>query len=192
MSGVLLRERGFQEGDGCSSRLRFRLLGPLQTHRGTKALELGPPKQRALLAVLLLRPGLETGVDQLIEALWGEDHPAYAKNLIQKSVSGLRGLLSPDAADAGDKGDGRGVRLEWSAGGYRMDIGDAEADLYAYERLAAAGIAAARTRSTARTAATRRWRCTAPSAPVWSRNSVRSRARPCGHSMRDCCSRTRS
>ncbi|MCY0934582.1 AfsR/SARP family transcriptional regulator [Streptomyces sp. H34-S4] len=138
MSGVLLRERGFKGGDGSTSRLRFRLLGPLQTNRGTKALELGPPKQRALLAVLLLRPGLETGVDQLIEALWGEDYPAYAKNLIQKSVSGLRGLLSAD------EGGGRGVFLEWSSGGYRMDIGDSEVDLYEYERLAAAGIAAAR------------------------------------------------
>ncbi|MFE9562054.1 BTAD domain-containing putative transcriptional regulator [Streptomyces sp. NPDC006487] len=113
----------------------------MQTNRGTKVLELGPPKQRALLAVLLLRPGLETGVDQLIEALWGEDYPAYAKNLIQKSVSGLRGLLS---ADGGGKGGDRGVVLEWSSGGYRMDIGDSEVDLYEYERLAAAGIAAAR------------------------------------------------
>ncbi|MCJ0870872.1 AfsR/SARP family transcriptional regulator [Streptomyces sp. AP-93] len=101
-------------------------------------LELGPPKQRALLAVLLLRPGLETGVDQLIEALWGEDYPAYAKNLIQKSVSGLRGLLSTNGSDGG------GVFLEWSSGGYRMDIGDSEVDLYDYEQLAAAGIAAAR------------------------------------------------
>lgn len=138
MSGVLLRDRGFKGGDGSTSRLRFRLLGPLQTHRGTKAPELGPPKQRALLAVLLLRPGLETDVDQLIEALWGEGYPAYAKNLIQKSVSGLRDLLSAD------EGGGRGVFLKWSSGGYRMDTGDSEVDLYEYERLAAAGIAAAR------------------------------------------------
>ncbi|MFF3211161.1 BTAD domain-containing putative transcriptional regulator [Streptomyces sp. NPDC002886] len=146
MSGVLLRERDrdgdrdrdFEADGGAAPRLRFRLLGPLQTHRGTKALELGPPKQRALLAVLLLRPGLETGIDQLAEALWGDDCPACAKNLIQKSVSGLRGLLSAE------EGNGRGVCLEWSGGGYRMDIGDSEVDLYAYERLAAAGIAAAR------------------------------------------------
>lgn len=71
MSGVLLRERGFYGDDRGTSHLRFRLLGPLQVNRGAKTLELGPPKQRALLAVLLLRPGLETGVDQLIESLWG-------------------------------------------------------------------------------------------------------------------------
>ncbi|MGW1774311.1 AfsR/SARP family transcriptional regulator [Streptomyces sp. NPDC002104] len=135
----MLRERGFKGDDGSASRLRFRLLGPLQTDRGTKALELGPPKQRALLAVLLLRPGLETGIDQLIEALWGDGYPAYAKNLIQKSVSGLRGLLSAENGDGGG-----GVSLEWSAGGYRLDVGDSEVDLYEYEQLAAAGIAAAR------------------------------------------------
>lgn len=138
MSGVLLRERGFYGNGRGSSHLRFRLLGPLQVNRGEKALELGPPKQRALLAVLLLRPGLETGVDQLIESLWGEDYPAYAKNLIQKSVSGLRGLLTAL------EGDGPGVTLEWSGGGYRMDVGASEVDLYTYEQLAAAGIAAAR------------------------------------------------
>ncbi|MFE5674313.1 BTAD domain-containing putative transcriptional regulator [Streptomyces erythrochromogenes] len=138
MSGVLLRERGFYGDDRGTSHLRFRLLGPLQVNRGTRAVELGPPKQRALLAVLLLRPGLETGVDQLIESLWGEDYPAYAKNLIQKSVSGLRGLLT--ALD----GDSPGVTLEWSGGGYRMDVGASEVDLYTYEQLAAAGIAAAR------------------------------------------------
>lgn len=140
MSGVLLRERGFQgggdgRGDGGghggegSSGLSFRLLGPLRVRRADQELETGPPKQQALLAVLLLRPGLETGVDQLIESLWGGEYPAYAKNLIQKSVSGLRAL---------------GVGLDWSGGGYRLDVGDSEVDLYTYEKLAAAGIAAVR------------------------------------------------
>uniref|UniRef100_A0AAU2JWC4 AfsR/SARP family transcriptional regulator n=1 Tax=Streptomyces sp. NBC_00049 TaxID=2903617 RepID=A0AAU2JWC4_9ACTN len=132
MSGVLLRERGFQGGGGGgdgSSGLSFRLLGPLRVRRAEAVLELGPPKQQALLAVLLLRPGLETGVDQLIESLWGGAYPAYAKNLIQKSVSGLRAL---------------GVGLDWSGGGYRLDVGDCEVDLYTYEQLASAGLAAAR------------------------------------------------
>ncbi|MEU9114798.1 AfsR/SARP family transcriptional regulator [Streptomyces sp. NPDC048483] len=130
MSGVLLRERGFQgDGEDGGARLRFQLFGPLHVTRGTAVVDLGPPKQRALLAVLLLRPGLETGVQQLTEALWGEEYPAYAKNLIQKSVSGLRGQQ---------------IAVEWSGGGYRLDVGGAEVDLYVYERLASAGIAAAR------------------------------------------------
>ncbi|MGW6357167.1 AfsR/SARP family transcriptional regulator [Streptomyces sp. NPDC055092] len=138
MSGVLLRGHGSEGVGEDPSKMAIRLFGPLQAARGTKLLELGAPRQRALLAVLLLRPGLETGVDQLIEALWGEEYPAYAKNLIQKSVSGLRGLLAPGPATGG------GVLIEWSGGGYRLDVGDAEVDLFVYERLAAAGIAAAR------------------------------------------------
>ncbi|MET9519426.1 AfsR/SARP family transcriptional regulator [Streptomyces sp. NPDC002994] len=137
MSGVLLRDRGFKDEEGPSP-LRFRLLGPLQVTYGAEMIELGPPKQRALLAVLLLKPGIETGVDQLIESLWGEDYPTYAKNLIQKSISGLRGLLAD-----GEPG-GQGVSLEWSGSGYRLDVGHAEVDLYVYERLASAGIMAAR------------------------------------------------
>ncbi|MEU1352030.1 AfsR/SARP family transcriptional regulator [Streptomyces sp. NPDC005795] len=138
MSGVLLRGRGDEGQAEDPSRMVIRLFGPLQVTRGSRTLELGPPKQRALLAVLLLRPGMETGVDQLIESLWGGEYPAYAKNLVQKSVSGLRGLLAPVA------GLGRGVLIEWSGGGYRLDVGDAEVDLYVYERLAESGIAAAR------------------------------------------------
>lgn len=137
MSGVLLRERG-SEPEGDPSKWRFRLFGPLQVTRGGVALELGPPKQRALLAMLVLRPGIETGVDQLIDALWGEDYPAYAKNLIQKSISSLRGLLTAEKPNDG------GISLEWSGGGYLLNTGTAEVDLYLYERLASAGIAAAR------------------------------------------------
>ncbi|WP_326587226.1 AfsR/SARP family transcriptional regulator [Streptomyces sp. NBC_01294] len=128
MSGVLLRERGVLGGDGTSG-MSFRLLGLLRVRHAGQVLDPGPPKQQALLAVLLLRPGLETGVEQLVESLWGEESPAYAKNLIQKSVSGLRGL---------------GVRLEWAGGGYLLDVGGADVDLYTYERLAAAGLAAVR------------------------------------------------
>jgi DNA-binding SARP family transcriptional activator len=136
MSGVLLREVGFESRD--ESPWRFRLFGTLQVTHADSPLELGPPKQRALLAILLLRRGMETGIDQLIEALWAEDYPAYAKNLIQKSVSSLRGMFAAEAYPE------QGIALEWSAGGYRLDTGNAYVDLYVYEGLASAGISAAR------------------------------------------------
>ncbi|MGW0841070.1 AfsR/SARP family transcriptional regulator [Streptomyces sp. NPDC002787] len=142
MSGVLLREADFEPRDGPS--WRFRLFGPLQVTHAGRLLELGPPKQRALLAMLLLRRGLETGTDQLIEALWGEEYPAHAKNLIQKSVSNLRGLFAAETAETAETAAGEGISLEWSAGGYLLRTGDAYVDLYVYERLASAGATAAR------------------------------------------------
>jgi hypothetical protein len=38
------------------------------------------------------------GRQQLIEAVWGQDAPGYAVNLLQKHVSGLRRVLEPDRA----------------------------------------------------------------------------------------------
>lgn len=107
------------------------LYGPLRVRAGDTAVPLGPPRQRALLAVLLLRPGAVTTADQLAAALWGDRHPAYVKNLLQKWVSGLRGAL------------GDAVELSWAGDGYLLDTGGAVVDVVAYEQLAAEGTAAA-------------------------------------------------
>ncbi|MGX2994016.1 AfsR/SARP family transcriptional regulator [Streptomyces sp. JNUCC 64] len=136
MSTVLLRHTG-PEGDGDGNRpgVRFILFGPLQMLVNGDPVALGPPKQRALLATLLLRPGLSTGTDQLISALWGTERPAYAKNLVQKYVSGLRGVLSGAVAEV----PGAAPGIVWTTGGYRLETGDATVDLHAYERFASEG-----------------------------------------------------
>lgn len=128
MSGVLLRER--QGGHDCREhpeRSSVTLLGPFTVHRGGVKAALGPPKQQALLAVLLLQPGRTLGLRQLTDALWGERPPAHTKNLLQKYLSGLR----PALAD-------HGMTVEWTGTGYRLDPGGACVDLYAYDRLTAA------------------------------------------------------
>lgn len=48
----------------------FRLLGPLEVYDGGEALQLGPPKQRALLALLLLRANEVVSREAAIDALW--------------------------------------------------------------------------------------------------------------------------
>ena len=75
----------------------FRLLGPLEVSRGGDLLELGGPKQRALLALLLLDAGRVVSTDRLIDALWGEQPPRTAATSLQNFVSQLRKLLGPDA-----------------------------------------------------------------------------------------------
>ena len=59
-------------------------------------LELGGPKQRALLALLLLDAGRAVSTDRLIEALWGEQPPRTAATSLQNFVSQLRKVLGPD------------------------------------------------------------------------------------------------
>ena len=72
------------------------MLGPLEVTSEGAALELGGPKQRALLALLLLDAGRAVSTDRLIDALWGEQPPRTAATSLQNLVSQLRKLLGPD------------------------------------------------------------------------------------------------
>jgi hypothetical protein len=59
--------------------VEFRILGPVEVLDAQgRRLALGGPKQRALLAVLLLHAGEVVGVEWLVDELWGEDPPEGA------------------------------------------------------------------------------------------------------------------
>src|SRR6266550_4964392 len=72
------------------------MLGPLEVTSEGATLELGGPKQRALLALLLFDAGRAVSTDRLIEALWGEQPPRTAPTSLQNFVSQLRKQLGPD------------------------------------------------------------------------------------------------
>src|SRR5919199_5289512 len=74
----------------------FRLLGPLEVRGADGPVQLGGPKQRALLALLLVDAGRAVSTDRLIDALWGEHPPRTAATSLQNFVSQLRKLLGPD------------------------------------------------------------------------------------------------
>ena len=85
-------------------RLQFRLLGPLEVLRDGVAVRApGPPKQRAVLAALLLADGGVVSVDRLIVEVWADDPPPRAAAGVQVYLSKLRNLLQAD--------DSPGVRL---------------------------------------------------------------------------------
>jgi DNA-binding SARP family transcriptional activator len=79
-----------------TSELEFRILGPIEVRSNGEALQLGGPKQRALLALLLVDVGRAVSTDRLIDALWGEHPPKTAATSLQNFVSQLRKLLGPD------------------------------------------------------------------------------------------------
>ncbi|MGV9762980.1 BTAD domain-containing putative transcriptional regulator [Micromonospora tulbaghiae] len=79
-----------------SEALRFELLGPQRAWYAGRPLDLGPAKQRAVLAVLLLAVGRPVPTGQIVEAVWPDEAPVNGLNVVQKHVAGLRRMLEPD------------------------------------------------------------------------------------------------
>ncbi|HEV8248706.1 MAG TPA: AfsR/SARP family transcriptional regulator, partial [Gaiellaceae bacterium] len=102
--------------------MEFRVLGPLEVSEGGRPVALGAPKQRALLAVLLLHANEVVSRERLIDELWGEAPPAHAAKLVQQYVSGLRKVL-PAAV------------LLTRAPGYLLRVEPGRLDLSEFERL---------------------------------------------------------
>ncbi|MEU2632574.1 winged helix-turn-helix domain-containing protein, partial [Kitasatospora sp. NPDC007106] len=75
--------------------LDFRLLGPVEAHCDGTGVDLGPPKRRTVLAMLLLADGALVTTDRLGEALWHERPPTHARTAVQGHISQLRRQLHP-------------------------------------------------------------------------------------------------
>ncbi|MEP9385305.1 BTAD domain-containing putative transcriptional regulator [Nocardioides cheoyonin] len=73
-----------------------RVLGPIAVTRGGDEVDLGTPKQRALLAALALSRGRPVSVDALVDHLWGDTPPPGVATTLQGYVSQLRRALEPD------------------------------------------------------------------------------------------------
>ena len=76
--------------------LRFRILGPLEATDEQGAIALGGPRQRAVLAALLLRAGRVVPTEQLVDELYGAEPPKSATASLHNSVVALRKALGPD------------------------------------------------------------------------------------------------
>jgi WD40 repeat protein/DNA-binding SARP family transcriptional activator len=80
--------------------MEFRVLGPLEVTDGKGEVRLGGPKQRLVLAHLLLRANRVVATDRLIEDIWGEEPPEAARSTLHAYVSRLRKLLGSSRIEA--------------------------------------------------------------------------------------------
>ncbi|MDX6739395.1 BTAD domain-containing putative transcriptional regulator [Actinocorallia sp. A-T 12471] len=98
--------------------LSFRLLGPLEVLRDGVPVDLGGPRQRALLALLLVRPSAYASAGELADELWSGAPPAGAVATLRSYISVLRRELEP----------GPPYRVLVSrAGGYALDKPESDA-----------------------------------------------------------------
>ncbi len=84
--------------------LEIRMLGPFEVVAGAQPVDVSGGKRHALLALLALRGGRVAGVDELIDALWGEDLPAAPRNALQHHVARLRAVLGQETIVASNDG----------------------------------------------------------------------------------------
>jgi DNA-binding SARP family transcriptional activator len=106
--------------------LEFRVLGPLEVLVDGTPARLGGPRQRALLALLLVHANEVVPVARLVDEVWGDDPPMTAGNVLQTYVSQLRKALGRDTI--GTRGRG-----------YVVAVPDGALDLRHFERHASAG-----------------------------------------------------
>jgi predicted ATPase/DNA-binding SARP family transcriptional activator len=102
--------------------LEFRMFGGLEAVLDGVPVPLGRPKQRALLAALLLDANRAVSVDRLTEELWANEPPASARHSLEVYVSGLRKTLGAD-------------RVVTVAPGYAVRVEPDELDVTRFEQL---------------------------------------------------------
>src|SRR5262249_41608989 len=118
--------------------MEFRVLGVLGALDAGLPLSLGGPKQRSVLAMLLLEANRSVSTDRLIEGLWGAAPPQRAASTLQVYVSNLRKVLEPDRSPRAEPS----VLLTQSPG-YRLAVDPEQIDLFRFERMVRAARALA-------------------------------------------------
>ena len=103
--------------------LEFRLLGEFTVLLDDRRLDLGGPRQRSVLALLLLQRDRAISTSSLADKLWPDDQPLSAIKTVQIYVSRLRDVLGPEAG-----------RLSSTSSGYRLAVADDEFDVARFER----------------------------------------------------------
>jgi predicted ATPase/DNA-binding SARP family transcriptional activator len=105
--------------------VELRILGPVEALVDGQPVALGAPKQRALLAALLLAAGEVVSRERLIDELWGEQPPRSAVPSLQVYVHGLRQALGA-------------ALVETHGTGYSLAVAAEQVDLQRFARLVSA------------------------------------------------------
>ncbi len=107
--------------------MKVGLLGPLDVRDdGGESIALTGFRQRTLLALLALRPGVVTPAERLIEDMWAERDLQQPANALQVVVFKVRRTLGTD-------------RIVTRPPGYLLDVDDDDVDAHRFERLVREG-----------------------------------------------------
>jgi DNA-binding SARP family transcriptional activator len=125
--------------DGDVASVRFAVFGGVRAWRGDVELALGPPRQRALLQLLLIAGGEPVSLSEILAALWLDEPAASATNQVHRHVGELRRRFEPEL---GRRDVGRWLLP--TSSGYRLAVDATNLDLLWFRDLVrqGAGLAA--------------------------------------------------
>ena len=109
--------------------MEIRVLGPIEAEHEGHLLDLGGPRQRLVLAVLLARVNEAVSTDRIIEDVWLDDPPTSARQTVQAYVSTVRRVLEPCRAET----------LTARPRGYIAQLDEASLDSLRFEHLVVEG-----------------------------------------------------
>lgn len=115
--------------------VQFGVLGPLQLSIGGELVPLGTPKQRAVLALLVVNANRPVDIDTLIGAAWNQRPPPGARATLHAYISNLRRVMAGAGIDR--------TLLASAPPGYRLAINQKQYDLGRFRTEKDAGVHAA-------------------------------------------------
>lgn len=114
------------------------ILGPLTATLGGQPVDLGPVRQRTVLALLALSGDRGVRLAELIDLFWPDQPPATASTIVHGYISRLRRLLKP-----GQAADSQRLLFTCQRQAYRLEAGACcQLDSAAFQQLAHSGQAA--------------------------------------------------
>ncbi|MCS7478081.1 BTAD domain-containing putative transcriptional regulator [Umezawaea endophytica] len=102
--------------------MEFRLLGGVEVWHGGARLDVGPARQRCVLAVLLVEVNTIVPVDRLVDRVWGDRAPQRARATLHTYLTRLRRALP-------------GVPITHRSGGYVLSTAPETVDLHRFRAL---------------------------------------------------------
>ncbi|MEV6239640.1 BTAD domain-containing putative transcriptional regulator [Lentzea sp. NPDC051838] len=108
-----------------------RVLGSVEVAVDGRLVDIGPAKQRCVLAVLLADANTAVPADRLVDRVWGENSPPRVRNALYSYLARLRIALEPTPA-----------RIATRSGGYVLTVDEQSVDLHRFRQLASQARAA--------------------------------------------------
>ncbi|MEV5533628.1 AfsR/SARP family transcriptional regulator [Streptomyces prunicolor] len=106
------------------------LLGPVELSAEGRAVEVGPPQRRTVMAALAVDVGRPVAVEAVIERVWGPHAPDGARGAVHAHVARIRRMCEQAAETAREP-----LLLVRRSGGYLLEARPDQVDVYRFRQL---------------------------------------------------------